>query len=151
MKTLSRRILLAFVLAVVGGTLLHFVYDLFPNPITALFSPMRESLWEHIKLLYFPYLAALLVLTRGGEPGCRAPWLLSLLVICGVMLAVGYLYHIVLDLDSTFFDIGLFVVLMAAGFFLLPRLFAPLAGLGWWSEGLWVLVALLGGVVVGVV
>ena len=147
MKTLSRRLLLALVLAVVGGTLLHFVYELFPNPVTALFSPMRESLWEHLKLLYYPYLAALLLLTRGGEPGCRAPWLLSLLTICAAMLATGYCYHIVLGLDSMVFDIGLFVVLMAAGFFLLPRLFAPLAGKSGWSEVLWVLVVLLGGAI----
>ena len=147
MKTVSRRLLLAFVLAVAAGTLLHFVYELFPSPVTALFSPMRESLWEHLKLLFYPYLAALLLLTRGGEPGCRAPWLLSLLTLCGVMLGAGYCFHILLELESMVFDIGLFVVLMAAGFFLLPRLYAPLAGRSGWTETLWVLTVLLWGAI----
>lgn len=143
LKTLSRRILPVFVLAVVGGTLLHFVYELFPNPVCALFSPVCESLWEHLKILYWPFLLALLFLTRGGEKGCRAPWLLSLLVICGLMLGAGYFYHIGLGGDSMFFDIGLYVILMALGF-LLPRLFWPLGKAGWWSGLLWVLTILLG-------
>ena len=146
MNTLSRRILLAFVLAVIGGTLLHFVYDFFPNPVTALFSPVRESLWEHLKIIYWPFLAALLLLTRRGEPGCRAPWLLSLLVICALMLLAGYWYHVLLGGDAMAFDIGLYVVLMAVGF-LLPRLFWPLADQGWWCRALWLLVLLLGGAI----
>lgn len=37
------------------GTLLHFFYDWSnKNPIVGLFSPVNESLWEHLKLLFFP-------------------------------------------------------------------------------------------------
>ena len=35
------------------------------------------------------------------------------------MLGVGYLYHVVLEGDSLFFDVALYVLVMAA-FFLLP-------------------------------
>ena len=38
------------------------------------------------------------------------------------MLAVGYVYHIVLGGDTMIFDIGLYVVLMALGFWLPGRL-----------------------------
>ncbi len=38
------------------GTLLHFLYDIFPSPLTALFSGVNESTWEHMKLLFFPML-----------------------------------------------------------------------------------------------
>lgn len=31
--------------------LLHFLYDWFPNPFSAIFSPVNESIWEHMKLL----------------------------------------------------------------------------------------------------
>ena len=32
--------------------LTHFVYDLLPNPIFAVFFPVNESIWEHMKMLY---------------------------------------------------------------------------------------------------
>lgn len=31
---------------------IHFIYDIFPNPITAIFTPVNESIWEHMKLLF---------------------------------------------------------------------------------------------------
>jgi len=37
------------------GTLLHFFYEWSgENPFVALFSPVNESVWEHLKLLFFP-------------------------------------------------------------------------------------------------
>ena len=30
----------------------HFVYDVLPSPITAIFFPVNESIWEHIKMLF---------------------------------------------------------------------------------------------------
>ena len=39
------------------GTLNHFLYFLSgQSPIVALFCPVNESVWEHLKLLYFPFL-----------------------------------------------------------------------------------------------
>lgn len=32
--------------------LIHFGYDLFPNSLFAIFFPVNESVWEHMKLLY---------------------------------------------------------------------------------------------------
>lgn len=32
--------------------LFHFVYHIFPNPISAIFFPVNESIWEHIKMLF---------------------------------------------------------------------------------------------------
>lgn len=49
---------LRFVLAVAFlGTLNHFLYFLSgQSAIVALFCPVNESVWEHLKLLYFPFL-----------------------------------------------------------------------------------------------
>ena len=39
------------------GTLLHFTYGWSgENPFVALYSPVNESVWEHLKLLFFPVL-----------------------------------------------------------------------------------------------
>lgn len=50
--------LIGFVFTCVAGTLLHFAYD-WSNQSTfaALFAPVNESVWEHMKLLFFPYFA----------------------------------------------------------------------------------------------
>ena len=31
--------------------LTHFIYNIFPNPLFAIFFPVNESIWEHMKLL----------------------------------------------------------------------------------------------------
>lgn len=31
----------------------HFIYDLFPCIITSFFFPVNESIWEHMKIIYF--------------------------------------------------------------------------------------------------
>ena len=62
-------------------------------------------------------LSGILLVRREPESlGARA---FSLLLSAAVMLGVGYLYHVVLEGDSLFFDVALYVLVMAA-FFLLP-------------------------------
>ena len=46
---------LVFTLAVLGGAALHFLYNVWPNPLTAVLAPVNESVWEHLKLLYWPF------------------------------------------------------------------------------------------------
>ena len=44
------------------GTILHFTYDLsHQNPIVASFSSVNESVWEHLKLLFFPTLLTIMI------------------------------------------------------------------------------------------
>lgn len=122
MSRLSKKAIVAFVLATLAGSCLHFVYTLFPNPITALFSPVNESLWEHLKIIFWPGLVAALALSRGEERWMLAPRLLCLLVASAGMLGVGYLYHIPLGGEALAFDLCLYVLMMALCF-LLPSAF----------------------------
>ena len=54
MRQVNCRPWLTFFAALGLGVLLHFLYAWLPNPLTALFSPVRESLWEHLKILFYP-------------------------------------------------------------------------------------------------
>ena len=46
-----------FVFLCIAGCLLHFFYDFTgKDPLAGLISPVSESPWEHLKLLYFPAL-----------------------------------------------------------------------------------------------
>lgn len=147
MWKLSGKHMLAFVIATLTGACLHFLYVLLPNPFTAVLAPVNESLWEHVKILYWPYLAAALVLNRNNEPGSRAPWLLSGLLISGAMLALGWVYHIFLFGSRLSVDLGLFVLLMAAGF-LLPGLLHRVSDMGILREVLFLISVILVGAIV---
>lgn len=125
MTRLSKKELFVFIAATLAGACLHFVFSLLPNPVTAFFAPVNESLWEHIKIVFWPLLVAALVLTHGRERTCRGPWALAILVSCAVMLLVGYLYHVVLGGDSLVFDIILYVLVMGLAFLLSTRLDVP--------------------------
>ena len=119
MSRSARTQLLLFAAAVAGGAGLHFLYTLLPCPLTALVAPVNESLWEHVKLLYWPCLISGLLLERRfpGKLGQRA---FALLAAAAGMLAIGYIYHILLRGDSLLFDLLLYGAMMAL-FFLLPR------------------------------
>ena len=49
--------ILGMIFTGVIGTFLHFLFQWTANhPAIALFSPVNESIWEHLKLLFFPVL-----------------------------------------------------------------------------------------------
>ena len=54
----QKKTLITLAAALGLGVLLHFLFHWLPSPITALISPVRESLWEHLKILLLPLLLA---------------------------------------------------------------------------------------------
>lgn len=49
--------IIAIVVSIIAGTLLHFAYQLSGNSkIIAWFVPVNESVWEHLKLAFYPML-----------------------------------------------------------------------------------------------
>ena len=54
------------------GTLLHFTYRWSGrNPLIGLIAPVNESVWEHMKLLFFPMLLFGLWNLKGVTDACR--------------------------------------------------------------------------------
>ena len=44
------------------GTFFHFLFDILnQNVFVGLFTPVNESVWEHLKLIYFPYVVSMIV------------------------------------------------------------------------------------------
>lgn len=142
----KRQLVLTALAAMALGVGLHFLYRWLPNPVTALFSPVNESLWEHVKVLYWPYLLAALWVTW-GRPGAIRPWLLTLLFMCGAMLGIGYGYHVLLGGEMLWVDLFTYFALMAFGFWFPLRFSGPF-GKKWFvpmvlSTALGVLIAAL--------
>lgn len=146
MEKPAKKMILSYLIAAGAGVLLHFLYSWFPNPVLALISPARESVWEHVKLLYFPLLGTALVLGRGSA-SARTPWLLSIPVVCLAMVGAGYLYHIPMRGESLWVDLALYFLLLGVGF-LLPRTLWPLCEWPGTEKAAAVLTGLLGAAIV---
>lgn len=116
-------IITALIAAVVGSGL-HFLYDWWPNSLSALISPVNESVWEHFKLLFWPTLAASFFLARRTEKP-MAFWGAVFLVLPLMPVFLGGLYYLlsggfaVMGLPV---DIGLYFVTMLLGFLLVYAL-----------------------------
>ena len=58
---------------IVGGMLLHFCFDSGGRrPVLAVFCPINESVWEHLKMAYWPLVAFTAVTVVSDGPG--AAW-----------------------------------------------------------------------------
>lgn len=58
MKQLKRYTIIGILFVLISGSLAHFFYEWSGhNPIVGLFTPVNESIWEHMKLLFSPMLA----------------------------------------------------------------------------------------------
>ena len=117
-RILSRSLLITFVCVTVAGAVLHGLFELWPSILTEFAAPVNESIWEHIKIVFWPLLVGLPTLYGWKRlPGILAA---TLLCSCGVLL-FGWVVHILLGQPAGFSDVAGYVLLMAAGC-LLPGL-----------------------------
>ena len=115
---MKKRFWIAFVLTAAAGTAMHFVYPLCPSPLVGLFAPVNESVWEHLKLLFWPFLAASFALTRRSEVPMAA-WSGFLSAQIGMPLFLTGSYYLLragFALESPVLDIGLYLLALGGGF-----------------------------------
>ena len=85
-KTISGWQLAGFLFTSVLGTFLHFLFDLTGgSTAAALFSAVNESIWEHMKLIYYPMLLFSLIEYRVWGKEVDGFWCVKLK---GVLLAL---------------------------------------------------------------
>ena len=83
-----------------------------------------KSVWEHLKLLYWPFLAAAFVLARGADDA-RGRWcglLVGLLAAPLLLLGAYYPLRYGFGVHGLWLDLLLYVLAMGAGAFLAYRL-----------------------------
>lgn len=117
---LKKPFIIAAIVAAAGGCALHFLYDILPGVLTALISPVNESVWEHLKLLFWPSVLAAFVLSQ-TLPRPERLWsafFIALLAMPVFLLGVYYLLRCGFGVEALFVDIGLYFATMFLGFFL---------------------------------
>lgn len=126
-KTIPYWQMCGFVFTAVVGTLLHFLFDWTGgNVIAALFSAVNESIWEHLKLLFYPMLTVSVIeyFFWGKETECFWPIKLTGMIIGLVLIPViYYTYTGVLGVKADWFNITIFFLAAAAVYWAETKLF----------------------------
>lgn len=126
MKRLTRYTIIGTVFVSILGTLSHFFYEWSNNSIiVGLFSPVNESTWEHMKLIFFPMLIfSIWAIPRlKGDYPCIASSLLSSILLGTALIPViFYTYTGILGYNLLALDIATFVLSVIIAFFTTYRL-----------------------------
>ena len=79
-RRLNIFLIIGAVFTIITGTLLHFVYEWSGESLfVGIFSPINESVWEHLKLLFFPMSVWILIGYFILEKNSKLTFLLQLL------------------------------------------------------------------------
>ena len=117
---MKKSFVIAAVAASLLGAALHFLYDFLPGCLSALVSPVNESVWEHLKLLFWPTLLAALFLARTSEkpPRLWSAFFIVLLVMPVFLTGIYYLLLTGFGFSALWLDIGLYFLTMFLGFWM---------------------------------
>lgn len=118
---------IGFVFTGIRGVLLHFVYEWTDESIfVAPFSAVNESIWEHMKLLFFPMLTFAFIEYRFVGKNYENYWCVKLIGISvglAVIPTLYYTYTGALGVSADWFNITIFFIADAVAYFVEARLF----------------------------
>ena len=107
-----------FIFTAIAGTLLHFVFDWTNGSVVAaVFSAVNESIWEHLKLIFYPMVIFALVQYRFVGNQYEAFWCIKLRgILLGLLLipVIYYVYTGVLGVSADWFNVLIFFLAAAA-------------------------------------
>ena len=116
-----------FLFTAVAGTLLHFLFDLTGgNGVVALFSAVNESIWEHMKLIFYPMAVFAFAEYFAWGREVESFWCVKLI---GILLSlvliplVYYTYTGILGVNADWFNITIFFLAAGIGYFVETRVF----------------------------
>ena len=147
-QLIKRRDFLYILSAAILGSAFHFLYDFTgENPFAALISPVNESTWEHLKLLFFPVLFLTIIeyiIRRPGPSGFFGGRLCGVLAGMTLIVFLFYGYSFVLGRNFLIIDILIFLVSVCFTYVLSGHLYKHFR----YADGMlillgWVLVILL--------
>lgn len=126
-KSISSLQYAGFIFTSIAGTLLHFAYDWSNQSIfLAPFSAINESIWEHMKLLFFPmFFFALIEYSLIGKE-YENFWRIKLIgILLGLLLipTLYYTYTGAFGVMIDFINIAIFFLAAAIAYSVETRLF----------------------------
>ena len=126
MKLLKRYAIIGIIFVLITGTLAHFVYDWSgKNQIVGLFTPINESIWEHMKLLFFPmfiYALIMILKFRKKYPCISSSLCFGILIGTLLIPLFYYAYTTILGKNIFLLDICTFILSIIIAFALSYKL-----------------------------
>lgn len=122
MSRLKRYTVIGILFVILAGTLSHFLYEWSGNhAVVGLFTPVSESVWEHMKLLFFPMLLySLFLISRLRREFPCLPSSLWAGLLAGT-LAIPVLYYSytwILGRDVFLLDLATFILSVVFAFWI---------------------------------
>lgn len=110
----------------ITGTLLHFTYEFFgENIFVASFSAVNESVWEHLKLVFFPMILTTIIgyfYIGKNAPNFLCSKLLGIITSMLFIIIFFYTYTGIIGKSIVFIDIASFFVAVILGEYLAYKL-----------------------------
>ncbi len=126
MKQLKKHLIIGMIFVLIAGSLFHFLYEWTGrNFLAGLFFPVNESVWEHMKLVFFPMLIYSLWTEESANR--NNPCLKSALA-CGILLGtllipvIFYTYSGILGYHTLILDLLTFAASVIIAFYAVYRL-----------------------------
>lgn len=120
MNKLKSHIIIGIIFVIITGTISHFIYEWSGNNfILGLFFPVNESIWEHMKLFFFPMLLYSLYMNQKLKydyPCVTSSLLFGILLGTFLIPILFYTYSGILGRNITFLDISTFIVSVLLAF-----------------------------------
>lgn len=118
--------IISSIFACIVGTLLHFTYEFFgENIFVATFSAINESVWEHLKLLFFPMLLTTIIgyfYIGKSTSDFLCSKVFGILASMSFIIIFFYTYTGIIGRSIVFIDIASFFVAIILGEYLAYKL-----------------------------
>ena len=126
MKCLRHYTFIGIVFVLIAGTFSHFLYEWTQNNhIVGFITPVNESIWEHMKLLFFPMLiySFIMILKFHRKYSCITSALCFGILIGTFLIPLSYyVYTLILDKNIFILDISIFILSIIIAFWLSYKL-----------------------------
>ena len=121
-EIVARTSFVGFLFAVIAGSLLHFAFAASGgNTLVGAFTPVNESVWEHLKLLLFSAVAFSVVeffVYGRNRPAFFAAKSLSVVIGLAAIVMLFYTYTGIAGRNYLAADIGIFIASVALTYYL---------------------------------
>lgn len=110
--------IISAIVVILLGTLLHFTFNWSNNnSIVALFSSVNESVWEHLKILFFPMILTTVIgyFYYHNIPNYICNKLKGIILAMSIIIIFYYTYSGILGTHFPIIDISLYIIAVIIG------------------------------------
>ncbi|MDE7321635.1 MAG: hypothetical protein K2N73_02700 [Lachnospiraceae bacterium] len=129
MNQLKHFTITGILFVLITGALAHFFYDWSGNnTAVGLFVPVSESIWEHMKLIFFPmliYSCIIFFSCRTNYPCIATSLCLGILTGTLLIPVFFYAYTFILGKDVFILDISIFILSTIIAFYVVYKFTLP--------------------------